>query len=309
MSGAAPRRAVCIWDLQEFSEWQLELLQSLEADHDELVIVVTSAAEGYTPEQPLPAGERIARLAPALRARLQRPVYLLPVKRDGLSDAQYMARLRLMVPAFTTLVCHTVRAEQVARCVLGPVTRLVPWVDATPTAFTATGNPPRGLFVTRAQFFHNGHREFVRQMAREQEEVIVLVAMANASHTARNPATAAERLEMIRPVLELEVPGRFHLCAAPYVDHDGANFAEVSLLVPRFQTVYSNSPSTTEMARSDGYATRCLQVHVQASGSEIRRRIASGESYEELMPPEAYRVLQNSPALQRLIALSRPESR
>ena len=313
------RRALCAWDLQRLTGRHLEVLQELARDHDELVVVITHAEQAYTPEHPWSAGERIARAMPVLRASLTRPVFVLPIKRGDLSEAQYAARIRLGAPRFETMVCASPREAAVAARVLGCATRVIeippdPPLDPDPPGSGAlpssTRDPVRrGLFVTRAQFFHVGHRAFVRQMAEEQDEVIVLVAKANASHSIDHPATAGERLEMIRPLLAREAPGRSYLCAAPYVDDDGANFAELALLLPEFQSVYTNSPITAAMAASDGYRVVSLAERVTASGSDLRRRIVAGEPYEHLLPEDVLTVLRSSPALPRLCALARAEIR
>lgn len=305
------RRALCAWDLQRLTGRHLEILEELEQDHDELVLVITDAEHAYTPEHPLSAGERAARATPILRARLAKPFFVLPIKRGALSEAQYAARIRLGAPRFDTFVCGSPREAAVAARVLGCATRVAaigPGPASDPDR-AAAAPVRRGLFVTRAQFFHVGHRAFVRQMAKEQDEVIVLVAKANASHSFDHPATAGERLEMIRPCLEREAPGRSHLCAAPYVEDDGANFAELALLLPEFQAVYTNSPITAAMAASDGYRVVPLAERVEASGSDLRRRIAAGEPYEHLLPEEVLAALKSSPALPRLSALARPEVR
>jgi nicotinamide-nucleotide adenylyltransferase len=310
-AAAGPRRALCAWELQQLHDGHLEVLAALEEDHDELVVVVTEADEAYTPDHLLPAGERIAGAMPVLRAALRKPFYLLPIKRDRLSAARYVTRIRLGCPRFHTVACATAEERRIVRGVLRCRTRLMPVrpTGADRVTRRPTARVRRGLFVTRAQFFHVGHRAFVRQIAAEMDEVIVLVAMANASHTSENPATAGERLEMIGPLLRREAPGRHYLCAAPYVDDDGANFAELALMLPRFDVVYANSPSTAAMARSDGYRTRRLANGVDASGTEVRRRIVAGEDHEALLPPEVARALRHSPALQRLRDLARREPR
>ena len=172
--------------------------------------------------------------------------------------------------------------------------------------------PPvrRGLFVTRAQPFHLGHRAFVRQILAELDEVVVLVSKANVSHSLDNPATAGERLELIQPLLEAEARGRHHLCAAPYVDDDAANFAELkarSCRRSRRSTPTARARPARSLRRDPrGSAGRRRS---EVSGSEVRRRILAGEPYDELLPPEVARALSASPVPARLRALGLPEVR
>jgi len=302
------RRVVCAWPLAALTEAHVDILRELERAHDELIVVVTDADEAYTPRLPLSAGERIARALPVLRAQLKRPFYLLPVKRGALSEAQYATRIRLYAPRFHTFVCDDEAQASVRARVLGCAVQTVA-LPAAATVHAPGSAVRRGLFVTRAQPFHLGHRAFVRQILSELDEVIVLVSKANISHSVDNPATAGERLELIQPLLEVEARGRYHLCAAPYVDDDGANFAELALILPPFEAVYTNSPSTAQLAISDGIRVVALAAPLSVSGTEVRRRMIAGEPYDDLLPPEVARALLASPMLARLRALAQPEAR
>ena len=309
----APRRALCALSLQGFTAGQLAMLRELERDHDELVVAVTDAEQAFTREHPRSAGERIARVAPLLRAELGRPFYLLPVKRDGLSPAQYTARIGLYCPPFETFASADDDELRLAARVLRCATRLFDGEPMHAVADLPIDPPPperrRGLFITRAQPCTVAHRAFVRQIAREQDEVVVLVSKGNLSHRLDDPATAGERVEMVRPLLEAEAPGRHHLCAAPYLDDDGRNFAELELLLPAFQAVYTSSPSTAAMAESAGYPVIALDGEVAGSATLARERLAAGEPVDDLVPPEVLAVLQRSAVPARLRRLAEPERR
>jgi nicotinamide-nucleotide adenylyltransferase len=180
--------------------------------------------------------------------------------------------------------------------------------DAAPDGI-APAPPRRGLFLTRAQLFHNGHLAFVRQAAAEMDEVIVAVAHAEASHAPRDPATCGERVALIRPVLEAEAPGRYHLVGAPYEPIAATNFAELRLLAPPFTHVYTSNPTTATMAEEAGCACVPLRQPVAASGTELRRRIDRGEPWEDLVPPAVAAGLRGSPLLARMRAMAAAERR
>jgi nicotinamide-nucleotide adenylyltransferase len=308
--GGAPRRAACAWDLQRPTQAHLDVLAELEEDHDELVILVTQAEQAFTEQQPASAGQRIERLLPLLRARLRRPFYLLPVKRHALSLAQYATRLRLAAPVFELLVVESpAEARAFAAALPGCSVRHRETRPGTALELPAPAPARRGLFVTRAQPFHLGHLAFVRQILAERDEVAVCVAMGNVSHSRNDPASAGERVEVVQAVLEREAPGRYHVCAAPYDTDDAANFAELRLLLPGFDAVYANSPSTRELARVEGLETISLAAAVDVSGTEVRRRIVAGEPWEDLVPAVAAEVLRRSPVLARLRSLAAPEQR
>ena len=314
-----PRRAVWPTPLRQLTVADVARLIVVEADYDELVIAVTYAEHAFTAEHPRPAGERIERAGAVLRRHLRRPFALLPIKDEGLSLAQRASRLRVGLPAFESVICE--RAEEAALY----AARLGCRVHVTDgdgddgadlldsSLARADTERSRGLFITRAQFFHCRHAAYVEQIAEELDEVIVLVARAETSHTLDNPATAGERIEMITPYLRRAVPGRYHLAAAPYVVPDAANFDELTLMLPRFHRVYTHDPSIWELAHTAGYPCRILaraQRGLAAiSGHEVRRRIIAGEDYTPLLPPEIAQALATSPAIARLRRLAGPEPR
>lgn len=305
---SAPRRTLFVWSGQTLSHEQLEALQEASRSGDEVVVALSQAEEGLSRAQPLTGGQRIERLGVFLRHRLSSPLYLLPLKTSQLSAAQLAIRLRFDVPAFAHLVTSDPDLERAASSLLSCTTRLLEQ-GLGPDLLTAGASVGRGLFITRAQPFHLGHAACLRKMAEEMEEVIVLVALAETSHSLRNPATAGERLEMIHPYLERILPGRFHLAAAPYEPHTACNVGELQLLLPAFNCIYSNSPSTQALARSADVECRVVHSNVDVSGAQVRQALLDGHELEELVPLEVEAVLGRLGVRERLQLLASQEVR
>ncbi len=64
------------------------------------------------------------------------------------------------------------------------------------------GREERVLFFGRFQPFHYGHLAAVEWLLQRYREVVILVGMADESHTWINPFTAGERLLMIKKALD-----------------------------------------------------------------------------------------------------------
>lgn len=294
---------------QRLSDDCMEIIKKLEEEFDEIIIVITEAEKGYTPENPLSAAERVEKLSQVLRTQLTKPFYILPIKQNGLSEIQAVHRIKVSVPAFETVACQSAEAELLYRKVLSCKTLRVAAAEGKKSLYEQVKAVRRGLFLTRAQFFHNGHAAFVEQMLREFDEVIVVVAKADCSHTPRDPATCGERLEMIRPYLSRVAPDRFYLGAAPYEQYLAVNFYELLMMFPKFECVYGSNPAIIELARSTGLSVKGLNKAVKVSSSYVREQIIQGKPYEHLLPKEVSEVLRYSPALARLKNLNRPEKR
>ncbi len=305
---STPRRTLFVWDGQSLVQGQLETLQRASQNGDEIVVAVSRAEEGLSDAQPLTGGQRIERLGDFLRRRIHTPLYLLPLKTRQLSAAQLALRLRLDVPAFTQLVTSDADLERSASALLNCTTQL--WKPEPGPDLLAEVTPiRRGLFITRAQPFHLGHAACVQIIADEMDEVIVLVALSETSHSLHNPATAGERLEMIHPYLRRAHPGRFHLAAAPYEPHTACNVGELQLLLPEFECIYGNSPSMRALAASAGVRCRPILPNVEVSATDVREALLAKRAIDELVPPEVEQVLRRLPIGERLRLLESEEVR
>ena len=214
------------------------------------------------------------------------------------------------MPAFTHLVTSDQDLERAANTLLDCTTRFMKSGNGLDLlAANSASTLRRGLFITRAQPFHLGHAACVQTIAEEMDEVIVLVALSETSHSVHNPATAGERLEMIHPYLQRALPGRFYLAAAPYEAHTACNVSELTLLVPTFDCVYSNSPSTQALAVSAGVPWRAVQPNVDVSGTQVRQAMLDGQALGRLVPPEVENVLGRLGVRERLQLLASEEVR
>lgn len=54
-----------------------------------------------------------------------------------------------------------------------------------------------GVFLTRAQPFHNGHLEIIKQMLKENDNVLVIIGSSNKQNTLRNPFNIETRYHLV----------------------------------------------------------------------------------------------------------------
>ena len=60
------------------------------------------------------------------------------------------------------------------------------------------------MILTRAQPFHNGHLNMIKQAASECENLLVVIGSANKSYTKRNPFPIEYRKRLVENVLQEE---------------------------------------------------------------------------------------------------------
>jgi nicotinamide-nucleotide adenylyltransferase len=168
--------------------------------------------------------------------------------------------------------------------------------------------PEYGMVHGRFQPFHNGHLEYLRA-ARELCDTLV-VGITNPDPTTiveeptsehrhlpeSNPFTYFERLLMIREVLRDESiphdrsiiipfpvnsPERWHYYLPPDVVH--------------YVRVFSDwEQSKVNRLREHGYRVEVLHpgIRKEIEASEVRRRMASAEDWQPLVPTAVVRVIE-----------------
>jgi nicotinamide-nucleotide adenylyltransferase len=169
----------------------------------------------------------------------------------------------------------------------------------------------RGLFVGRFQPFHKGHLQAVKKILNEVDELIVVVGSAQYSHRVDNPFTTGERIMMIRKALEEEKVDlkRIWIVPVPDVHIHMVWVSVVEGYTPRFDVVYSNEPLTRRLFIEAGYEVKPIPFHKREiySATEIRKRMLSGENWEELVPKSVASLIKEIGGVERLRDLTKTD--
>lgn len=165
-----------------------------------------------------------------------------------------------------------------------------------------------GLFIGRFQPFHNGHLEAAKFALGSVDLLVIVVGSAQKSHEARNPFTAGERISMIRAALdEAKIDAkRALLIPVPDVEVHSLWTRQVDMLVPKYDVVFANDPFTLLLFRERGVKTSETPLHERSRmmGTEVRRRIAEGADWEELVPPPVARIVKEIRGVERVKTIS-----
>jgi nicotinamide-nucleotide adenylyltransferase len=170
----------------------------------------------------------------------------------------------------------------------------------------------RGLFIGRFQPFHLGHLEAIRRLAQQHDELILGIGSANVSHTATNPFTAGERLEMIRGALKDAQISHVLPVPIPDVGRNAVWVAHVRSLVPRFRVAHTNNPLPARLFREAGYEVAPVPFvqREQFEATRIREEIAKGgDHWRTLVPAAVARVILEVDGARRIAELLRPDGR
>jgi nicotinamide-nucleotide adenylyltransferase len=167
----------------------------------------------------------------------------------------------------------------------------------------------RGLLVGRFQPFHAGHVAVVRHLRtqRPDETLILGIGSAEASYTAANPFTAAERYEMIARSLEAERLTGWVAVPIPDIHRHSVWVAHVVELLPPFERVYTNNPLTRTLFERAGFEVESPPMfgRERFEGTAIRRLLRDGSAeWADRVPVPVAEYLRALKATERLRTLA-----
>lgn len=167
------------------------------------------------------------------------------------------------------------------------------------------GASKRVLFFGRFQPFHNGHLAAVKWLLERYDEVVILVGMADESHTWRNPFTAGERLLMIREALRSAGVDLSRVITATIqtLTVYSGNSGFVLGYVPPVDAVATANPAVNRAFRDAGVKTvkpPLVNKHVWC-GEYIRCLMLRGdESWRSLVPEPVPRIIDSIDGVTRI---------
>ncbi len=167
----------------------------------------------------------------------------------------------------------------------------------------------RALLIGRFQPFHNGHIKLIGEIAKSNEELIIVVGSAQQSYTLDNPFTAGERIEMISSALGKTKFKQVYIIPIEDVDSNQIWVSHVKAMVPRFDRVYSNNPLVKELFRNDGreVVSTPLFRRLEQSGTNIRKLMITSEKWENLVPASVAEVIHSIKGDERLRNLAQKD--
>lgn len=160
----------------------------------------------------------------------------------------------------------------------------------------------RALVVGRFQPFHKGHLSAALEVLSECDELVIVIGSAEESHTMSNPFTASERYQMIMSSLPKDVISRVQIVPVRDVNRYAIWVNHIESYVPPFDVVYSNNALTRSLFGQVGYEVKRTKTYngKMYSGTEIRRRMLSGERWRHLVPPEVASIAEGLGVRDRL---------
>jgi nicotinamide-nucleotide adenylyltransferase len=162
-----------------------------------------------------------------------------------------------------------------------------------------------GLLIGRFQPFHLGHLAAVKFALTQIDNLSIGIGSSNRYNEKRNPFSAEERKEMIQSSLDKSDLQKCKIYFVPDVNDHAKWTYHVDEIIPKYDVVFSNDDFTHELykKRDIKVVSVPLKQREILSGTDIRLKIASGQSWEDLVPSGTAKVLLKINAKDRLAKL------
>jgi len=167
----------------------------------------------------------------------------------------------------------------------------------------------RGLFIGRFQPFHKGHLHVIKLALKEVDELIVGIGSTQLNYEIDNPFTCGERLQMIREALREEniSSDKYWLVPIPDIYNNYVWVSHVESLCPSFQVVYGGNTHTLKLFEDAGYQVKKVEIYGSGefSGTEIRKKMLKGESWEEYVPSAVANFIKKIKGVERILTIAK----
>ena len=166
-----------------------------------------------------------------------------------------------------------------------------------------------GLFIGRFQPFHKGHLAAAKFALSRVNQLVIVVGSAQKSHEPKNPFTAGERIMMIKESLDADSEAdvrRILIIPVPDSDVHSLWTHQVNMLVPKYEVVFANDLFTLMLFREQGIKAieAPLYRREEMRATEIRKRMAAEENWEDLVPKPVSKVIKEIKGVERDRAIS-----
>jgi len=279
---------------------QMKRLIELEKMYDELIVVLIWRDFCYCIDNRTKPGFILTQVKKYFEDICEKNLYVFALNAENLSDSQLLMRIKHYSPSFDYIVSSNTVLNQYASFILS--------IPADTDSFISMPeqkiiNTKRGLFLTRAQLFHNGHKEIIKSIMHKNDEIILVIACAEKAFDQRNPATAGERMSIAKAYLNVTYPNKHWIIPVAYNPFIAENFKELMLLLPSFDCFFSTNEIAIEMAHYDDIPVEIPNIKTNVRGSELRKMIALKKSVYNMMPKESLSEMKRLNIDRRIIKL------
>jgi nicotinamide-nucleotide adenylyltransferase len=159
----------------------------------------------------------------------------------------------------------------------------------------------KAVFIGRFQPFHKGHLYALKKIAKNYDEIFVVIGSANKSFTTDNPFTIAERVKMVCMAAE-EHGIKVRIVPIDDVEDDNVWLRTILKKVKKIDVVFSNNDWVRRIFESAGYKVKNTGAYMRRvyEGTRIRNLMAEGHGWQRYVPPSVARYIKKIKGEERI---------
>jgi len=148
----------------------------------------------------------------------------------------------------------------------------------------------------------------IEEILRKHDHIIIIIGSAKQKDTPENPFSVNERVEMLKRSLVARGIKGFEIDSLEDFNDDVLWTSAIKGTY-KFDAVYSQNPWTLECFRRNGVSVKKHRLYFKRkySGVVIRKRIAAGKEWKDLVPQEVYDFMTAIKGEERIRKLSKKE--
>ncbi len=159
----------------------------------------------------------------------------------------------------------------------------------------------KAVFIGRFQPFHNGHLYALKKIAKNYDEIFIVIGSADKGFEKENPFTAEERKEMLKSVLAgLKIKAK--IIPVDDVENDELWLAGILDKIRKIDAVFSNNSWVRRIFEHAGYRVESTGRYKRGvyEGKQIRRLMSEGKKWERCVPAEVVRYIEKINGAERI---------
>lgn len=168
-----------------------------------------------------------------------------------------------------------------------------------------------GLFIGRFQPFHKGHLDVIKHALKQVDRIIIVIGSAQYSHSADNPFSSGERIEMIDQALSAEGISKDKYLIVPVTDVNCYPIwvAHLKTFLPKFDFVFTGNPIVRTLFEKEGYNVVTLPIGKKISATKVRSLIKDEKRWGYLVPEKVETYIIQINGDQRIKDINQGEKR
>lgn len=141
----------------------------------------------------------------------------------------------------------------------------------------------------------------VEYILKEFDELIICVMAAQYNFTLENPFTAGERIWMIRSASK-KFLDRIIIVPILNIENNSPWIHNLKSFTPPFEVLFSNHPLVKILAEKEGMTVKPIPFlkREEYVGERIREMILEGDKWENLLPDEVVKIIEEINGVDRI---------